>query len=212
MLPMRDGVRLATDIYLPARNGQPVSEKFPAILERTPYNKDGGVPDSSGHIPASPAEYLVPRGYVVILQDVRGRYRSEGHWRAIKDDPNDGFDTAKWIGSQPWSNGKIGTIGTSYGGATQHALAIGGAPFVEAMVPIDAMSDFGHYGVRHNGAFELRFFNWISPLAMPQAPPTHSLRLLAPPCPPRAQKNCSTLAPIRPSTSETFPCVRGQHL
>ena len=161
MLTMRDGIRLATDIYLPTRNGQPVNEKFPAILERTPYNKDGGVPDSSGHIPPSPAEYLVPRGYAVVLQDVRGRYKSEGHWLAIKNDGNDGFDTAKWIGSQPWSNGKIGTIGTSYGGATQHALAIAGAPFVEAMVPIDAMSDFGHYGVRHNGAFELRFFNWI---------------------------------------------------
>lgn len=161
MLVMRDGIQLATDIYLPARNGQPVTEKFPAILERTPYNKDGGVPDSSGHIPPSPAEYLVPRGYAVVLQDVRGRYKSQGHWQAIKNDPADGFDTAKWIGSQPWSNGKIGTIGTSYGGATQHALAIAGAPFVEAMVPIDAMSNFGHYGVRHNGAFELRFFNWI---------------------------------------------------
>ncbi len=161
MVTMRDGVRLATDIYLPARNGQAVNEKFPAILERTPYNKDGGVPDSSGHIPPSPAEYLVPRGYAVVLQDVRGRYKSEGHWQAIKTDGNDGFDTAKWIGSQPWSNGKIGTIGTSYGGATQHALAIAGAPYVEAMVPIDAMSNFGHYGVRHNGAFELRFFNWI---------------------------------------------------
>ena len=161
MLIMRDGIQLATDIYLPARNGQPVSQKFPAILERTPYNKDGGVPDSSGHIPPSPAEYLVPQGYAVVLQDVRGRYRSQGHWQAIKNDPTDGFDTAKWIGSQPWSNGKIGTIGTSYGGATQHALAIAGAPFIEAMVPIDAMSNFGHYGVRHNGAFELRFFNWI---------------------------------------------------
>jgi uncharacterized protein len=161
MITMRDGVRLATDLYLPARDGQAISGKFPAILERTPYNKDGGVPDSSGHIPPSPAEYLVSRGYVVILQDVRGRYRSEGRWQALQNDPNDGFDTAKWIGSQPWSNGKIGTIGTSYGGGTQHAMALANAPYLEAMVPIDAMSNFGRYGVRHNGAFELRFFNWI---------------------------------------------------
>ncbi len=166
MVAMRDGVRLSTDIYLPARNGQPVTEKFPAILERTPYNKDGGVPDSSGHIPPSPSDYLVPRGYVVVVQDVRGRYKSEGHWQGIKNDPDDGFDTAKWIGSQPWSNGKIGTIGTSYGGATQHALALANAPFVEAMIPIDAMSNFGRYGVRHNGAFELRFFNWIFTLEL----------------------------------------------
>ncbi|HEX4596141.1 MAG TPA: CocE/NonD family hydrolase, partial [Bryobacteraceae bacterium] len=93
--------------------------------------------------------------------DVRGRYKSEGHWRPIADDPNDGFDTAKWIGEQPWSDGSIGTIGTSYAGATQHALAIANAPYVKTMIPVDAMSDFGRYGVRHNGAFELRFFNWV---------------------------------------------------
>jgi putative CocE/NonD family hydrolase len=152
MIAMRDGVNLATDIYRPGRNGVPVDGKFPILMERTPYNKDGGGPPT--------AEYFVPRGYIVVLQDVRGRYKSEGHWRPIQDDPNDGFDTAKWIGSQPWSDG-IGTIGTSYGGATQHALAIAGAPFVKAMIPVDAMSDFGQYGLRHNGAFELRFLNWV---------------------------------------------------
>src|SRR5262249_14826761 len=68
---------------------------------------------------------------------------------------------AKWIGEQPWSDGSIGTMGSSYAGATQHALAIAGAPYVKAMVPRNAMSDIGRYGVRHNGAFELRFFNWV---------------------------------------------------
>ena len=96
-----------------------------------------------------------------MYQDVRGRYKSEGHWRPIMDDPNDGFDTAKWIGSQPWSDGSIGTTGSSYDGATQHALAIANAPYLKAMVARNAMSDFGRYGVRHNGAFELRFFNWV---------------------------------------------------
>jgi len=152
MVPMRDSVRLGTDVYRPSRNGQPVAGKFPILLERTPYNKDRGV---------AAAEYFVPRGYVVVLQDVRGRYQSEGHWVPIRDDPNDGFDTAKWIGAQPWSDGNIGTMGTSYGGATQHALAIANAPYVKTMVPRNAMSDFGRYGVRHNGAFELRFFNWV---------------------------------------------------
>jgi putative CocE/NonD family hydrolase len=151
MVPMRDGVHLATDVYRPSRNGSPVEGKFPVLLERTPYNKD--------HM--SSANYFVPRGYVVVFQDVRGRYKSEGRWIPIRDDPNDGFDTAKWIGEQPWSDGIIGTMGSSYDGATQHALAIANAPYVKAMVPRNAMSDFGRYGVRHNGAFELRFFNWV---------------------------------------------------
>ena len=152
MVAARDGVKLATDVYRPARNGAAVEGKFPAIMERTPYNKDGQ---------SAMAAYFVPRGYVVVVQDVRGRYKSEGHWRPIQDDPNDGYDTAKWIGAQPWSDGGIGTVGTSYDGATQHALAIAGAPFVKTMIPVDAMSNFGRYGVRHNGAFELRFFNWV---------------------------------------------------
>src|SRR5580698_5679267 len=152
MIPMRDGVRLSTDIYRPARDGAPVAEKFPIILERTPYGK--------GFLAYS-ADYLVRRGYIVVFQDVRGRYKSEGKWVPIRDDPNDGFDTAKWLGEQPWSNGSIGTTGSSYDGATQHSLAIANAPYIKAMVPRNAMSDYGRYGVRHNGAFELRFFNWV---------------------------------------------------
>src|ERR1700734_3111165 len=88
MLAMRDGVRLAADIYRPARNGAAVDGKFPVILERTPYNKDGL---------SVAATHYVPHGYIVIGQDVRGRYKSEGHWFPIRDDPNDGFDSAKWI-------------------------------------------------------------------------------------------------------------------
>lgn len=153
MVPMRDGIRLATDVYRPSRSGVPVEGQFPILLERTPYNMD--------RRGTATANYFVPRGYVVVVQDVRGRYKSEGHWFPIRDDPKDGFDTAKWIGSQPWSNGNIGTMGSSYAGATQHALALADAPFVKAMIPRNAMSDFGRYGMRHNGAFELRFYNWI---------------------------------------------------
>jgi hypothetical protein len=153
MVAMRDGVKLATDIYRPARNGVAVEGKFPVLLDRTPYGK--------GRVAANAAEYFVPRGYVLVMQDVRGRYQSEGRWRPIVDDPKDGSDTAAWIGAQPWCDGGIGTMGSSYDGATQHALAIGNAPFVKAMVPRNAMSDFGRYGVRHNGAFELRWLNWV---------------------------------------------------
>jgi uncharacterized protein len=152
MITMRDGIKLAADIYRPTQNGQLMDGKFPVILSRTPYNKDDA---------AQVASSFVPHGYVVVLQDVRGRYMSEGHWRPHVEDPNDGYDTAKWIGSQPWCDGGIGTLGSSYAGATQHALAISNAPYVKAMVPRNAMSDYGRYGVRHNGAFELRFFNWV---------------------------------------------------
>jgi len=152
MLGVRDGVRLATDVYLPGRGGL-TTGRFPAIVERTPYNKDGAADALSG--------YFVPRGYVVVVQDVRGRYKSEGRWRPIGDDGADGADLLKWIAGQPWSNGKVGTVGTSYAGATQHAIGIANAPSLAAMVPVDAMSNYGQFGIRHNGAFELRWLNWI---------------------------------------------------
>src|SRR5262252_6882073 len=148
MVPMRDGVRLATDVYFPARNGVALEGRRPVVLERTPYRKSANLYMT---IP------FLQNGYIVVLQDVRGRYASEGRWRPLKDDVNDGVDTASWIGAQPWSDGAIGTMGSSYDGGTQHALAIGNAPYVKAMFPRNAMSDIGLYGVRHNGAFELRF-------------------------------------------------------
>jgi uncharacterized protein len=149
----RDGVQLATNVFLPARDGAPVPGRFPAIVERTPYNKD--------HISSSLIDYFVSRGYAVVTQDVRGRFQSQGRWRPIRDDGADGADLFEWIARQPWSSGKVGTMGTSYCGATQHAVAIANAPHLAAMVPVDAMSDYGRYGIRHNGAFELRWFNWV---------------------------------------------------
>jgi len=103
MVPMRDGVSLATDIYRPAGNGVAAGGKFPVIVERTPYDKNRST-------------YLLPfvsDGYVVVAQDTRGRYKSEGRWTFLRDDVNDGFDTAKWIGAQPWCSCKIGTVGGS---------------------------------------------------------------------------------------------------
>jgi len=155
MVTARDGTRLATDVYAPGRGGL-VSGRFPAIVERTPYNKESGA--------ESAVQYFVPLGYVVVRQDVRGRYRSEGRWRPLRDDGPDGADLLRWIAAQPWSNGKVGTIGTSYAGATQHAIAITNAPSLAAMVPVDAMSNTGYYGIRHQGAFELRWLNWIMTL------------------------------------------------
>jgi putative CocE/NonD family hydrolase len=161
MIPMRDGVRLAADLYRPARAGKAVEGKFPTVLTRTPYNK------GDGHAPEG--RYYAERGYNVVMNDVRGRYASEGTWRLIADDPQDGYDTVAWIAAQPWSDGKIGTFGTSYPGGTQHALAEMNPPHLTTMIPIDAVSNCGVAGMRHGGAFELRFMNWIFNTGAPNA-------------------------------------------
>jgi putative CocE/NonD family hydrolase len=152
MVPMRDGVRLATDVYRPASDGTPSEEKLPVILTRTPYGKEG-----ARHM----GEYFATHGYVFVAQDTRGRYDSEGVWHMLTDDGPDGVDCAAWIGRQPWSNAKIGMIGTSYVGGTQHALAMAHAPELKTVIPVDAMSNLGHQSMRNAGAFELRFWNWI---------------------------------------------------
>ncbi|MBO0700648.1 MAG: CocE/NonD family hydrolase [Zavarzinella sp.] len=148
MVPMRDGVKLATDIYLPAAAGG----ALPTILERTPYGKTRD---------ANTARYFAAHGYTVVVQDTRGRYGSEGVWHMLSDDGRDGSDTCEWIGKQPWANGKVGMIGTSYVGGTQHAAALEKAPNLATVIPADAVSNPGYQSMRNAGAFELRFFNWI---------------------------------------------------
>ena len=160
IIPMRDGVRLAADLYRPAQDGKPASGRFPAVLTRTPYDKTGV---------GGEGRYYAERGYVVVANDVRGRYASEGTWRLIADDPQDGFDVVEWIARQDWSDGKVGTFGTSYPGGTQHALAEMNPPHLTTMVPIDSVSNCGVSGMRHGGAFELRFMNWIFQIGAPNA-------------------------------------------
>jgi hypothetical protein len=93
MVAARDGVRLSTDVYVPGRSGEAAAGPFPTVVERTPYNKDS----TAGGI----VKYFVPRGYAVVYQDVRGRYKSEGRWRPLRDDGADGADLLKWIAEQP---------------------------------------------------------------------------------------------------------------
>lgn len=155
MVPMRDGVRLATDVYLPAAGGKPLAARVPAILMRIPYGKGQG---EKGH---SDGRYFARFGYAVVFQDTRGRFDSEGTWHMLTDDGPDGQDTADWIARQPWSSGKIGMIGTSYVGGTQHALAMAHSPHLATVIPVDAMSNLGYASMRNGGAFELRFWNWI---------------------------------------------------
>ena len=124
MIPMRDGTRLAADIYLP------IGERpFPVLLQRTPYNKSGGRRDG---------EYFAARGYAVVFQDTRGRYASEGDFRFLLDDGwgqhQDGYDTVEWIASQSWCNGNVGTFGLSYSAMNQYAMAPTRPPLPESHV------------------------------------------------------------------------------
>jgi len=165
MVPMRDGVRLACDIYYPARDGIRLEGKFPAILERTPYNKGGRF---HGMPPYPWQPFYASRGYICISQDTRGRFASEGTWHMMTDDVADGFDTARWLVEQPWSDGGFGMIGTSYVGGTQHAMALANPPGLKALVPVDAVVDAGYFGMRNGGAWEMRFTNWIFSMAAPE--------------------------------------------
>jgi putative CocE/NonD family hydrolase len=152
LVTLRDGVQLATDVYLPAQNGKAIDQKFPVILTRTPYDKSGN---------SSLGNYYASRGYAFVAQDTRGRYQSEGIWHWLTDDGPDGVDTAEWIARQSWANGRIGMIGTSYVGGTQHALAMAQSPYLQTVIPVDAVCNMGYASMRNGGAFEMRFWNWI---------------------------------------------------
>lgn len=120
MMPMRDGVRLAADIYLPECT-QPV----PTVLIRTPYGKETG---------ASAYFRFVQRGYAVVIQDVRGRESSEGEWLPMYYEVEDGDDTLTWIAAQPWSDKHVGMTGGSYLGYVQWAAAASENPYLKAML------------------------------------------------------------------------------
>lgn len=118
MVPMRDGIELATNIYLPEGDGP-----WPVILTRTPYNKNGA--DNS-------AATYNNRGYALVSQDVRGRYESEGENQPFENDIEDGYDTVEWIAAQPFSNGKVGIFGTSAPGITSNLAAASAPPHLTA--------------------------------------------------------------------------------
>jgi uncharacterized protein len=148
-VPMRDGVTLATDIYRPDAEG-----RFPAILVRTPYNRA-----TAQSVPQ--ARWFAERGYVVLEQDVRGRWDSDGHFYAFKNEVNDGFDTDEWIGRQPWYNAKLGTIGGSYVGYTQWAQAVGGSKYLTAISPAITTPDIYGNWFYIDGALHYGFaFPW----------------------------------------------------
>jgi len=149
---MRDGVTLRADIYRPKQEG-----KYPVLLQRTPYNKFG-----AGDF----AMRAAAAGYVAIIQDVRGRYTSEGEWYPFKWESQDGFDTVEWAAALPYSNGKVGMWGGSYVGATQMLAAIAHPPHLAGICPVVTASNYHSNWTYQGGAFE-QWFNesWTSGLA-----------------------------------------------
>jgi putative CocE/NonD family hydrolase len=141
---MRDGVILLADVYRPEVDG-----KFPVLLLRTPYDKQDE--RNTGMIFAA-------RGYVVILQDVRGRYASPGEWYPFKYEATDGYDTVEWVAALPYSNGKVGMFGGSYEGATQMLAAMAHPPHLAGIFPVVTASNYHNGWVYEGGAFE----QWMS--------------------------------------------------
>jgi len=151
---MRDGVKLRADIYRPDAEG-----KFPVLLQRTPYDKNRGV--EFGLKAAA-------RGYVVIFQDVRGRYASEGEWSPFRNESNDGYDSVEWAAALPYSAGKVGMFGGSYVGATQLLAAIAHPPHLAGICPAVTSSNYHDNWTYQGGAFE-QWFNesWTSIVLAP---------------------------------------------
>ncbi len=172
MVPMRDGVRMATDIYRPARAGVPIADRLPVLLHRTPYDKTGARED---------AEYFARHGYVVAVQDMRGRYRSEGTFSKVQPaDATDGYDVVEWLGRQPWSNGSVGMWGTSFAAHAQAGAAQLAPPSLRTLVvSMGGMSNAWDHGIRYRGTYEMgRQLTWAWSQLLADAPSAHVKRLL----------------------------------
>jgi len=131
-IPMRDGIKLATDLYFPESENGP----FPVILMRTPYNKEMLKPYGT---------YFSRQGFVFVIQDVRGRFGSQGHWEPFINEREDGYDSIEWLAAQDWSTGKIGMYGGSYSAFVQFAAAILKPPHLVTLIPnISSATPFGN--------------------------------------------------------------------
>ncbi len=148
-VPMRDGVKLYGDLYRPAATG-----RYPTLVVRTPY----GVQRDGVH---EAMTKFAQHGYAVLIQDVRGRYESEGNWDPFRHEANDGYDTIEWAARQPWSNGKVGTQGGSYLGHVQWRAAGLAPPHLVTMFPAVASTNIYANWLTHGGAFRLSFnYGW----------------------------------------------------
>ncbi len=163
MMPMRDGIRLATDIYRPKAGG-----KVPIIFSRTPYNFNSWGDGKQRTRTAEKALEVVKRGYAYVVQNERGRYYSEGEWDILGVPLTDGYDAFTWMKDQEWSNGKIGTLGCSSTAEWQMAVAALDHPSHAAMVPQGYGAGVGRIGDINEqgnwfrgGAEQMLFFSWL---------------------------------------------------
>ena len=150
-VPMRDGVTLRADVWRPAADG-----RFPALIFRTPYSKTEGDPHNERMF-----RRAVERGYAVVVQDVRGRYRSEGEFDPYRQEGPDGYDTVEWAAAQPWADGNVGMFGLSYPGAAQWLAAVEAPPHLKAIVPAMTFATVRRF-ICFGGVFDLSWTRWSS--------------------------------------------------
>ena len=163
MMPMRDGIRLATDIYRPKSKG-----KHPIIFSRTPYNFNSWGDGEQRTRTAQRAYEYVKKGYAYVVQNERGRYYSEGEWDILGVPLTDGYDAFEWMKNQSWSNGKIGTLGCSSTAEWQMAVSALEHPSHAAMVPqgfgagVGRVGNVNEQGNWYRGGVEqMLFFSWL---------------------------------------------------
>ena len=149
----RDGTWLATDVWRPAQSGEALPGPFPAVLVRTPYDRRGARYARHG-------EFWAEHGYLFVVQDVRGRFGSEGEFVLLANEGPDGYDAVEWAAALPYCDGNVGTFGTSYSGWVQNALALERPPHLKAMWVNQGGSNGNVTALRHNGALELRWLTW----------------------------------------------------
>jgi putative CocE/NonD family hydrolase len=168
LVPMRDGVRLSTDVYRPEGN----EGKLPTIFWRSPYNYAG-----LGERRLKIALAAIERGYAFVLQNERGKFYSEGEWEILGRPRTDGYDALDWIAAQPWSSGKVGTIGCSSSAEWQLALAATDHPAHAAMIPMASGAGIGRVGPfleqgnwYKGGVFQMLFATWLYGVQNTQRP------------------------------------------
>src|SRR5215471_4836633 len=148
-VPMRDGVILRADVWLPKVEG-----RFPTLVYRTPYGKQLAAKEWTTF------DKAVAHGYAVLIEDVRGRYASDGEFVPYQNEGKDGYDTIEWAARQEWSDGNVGTFGLSYPGAVQWLAAVEAPPHLKAMVPAMTFAtprNFFYSG----GVFDMSWIEWI---------------------------------------------------
>jgi uncharacterized protein len=152
-VPMRDEIALIADVYRPAADG-----RYPVLLQRTPYDRSS---NTNALLMLNPLR-AASAGFVVVIQDTRGRFDSEGDFEPFGSDVNDGYDSVEWCAAQRWSNQRVGMYGMSYVGATQWLAAVAKPPHLRAIAPQLSSSSFNDGWLRHNGVLSLGFVaSWL---------------------------------------------------